>query len=208
MLSDCTEQLQSLEFTVSSCHSSSPLRRCFLVARWYVRASPPTTQSSGSMFSFRGDSILVALNTLGNHRYWLHFINGEMKAHRVSMTCEGHTLNPQQRQKKLERLLRPHLEPFNSLEPLRWLEGLADFKDQWPFGIAPGNETYRLKFLGVWLLGSMVQAQNMCGESLYCLRWEQQKMERWRRKGGLGGGKKTLRALHTARALSLPHAVD
>lgn len=101
--------------------STVPPGRCFLVARWHLKSSSPTTQNSGSTFSLRGDSVLVSLNTLGNHRPWLRFINGEMKAHRDSMTCEGHTLNPQQRQKKLERLLHPHLEPFNSLEPLRWL---------------------------------------------------------------------------------------
>ena len=74
--------------------------------------------------------IQVSLNILNTNMYRPSFINGELKAHRDLVTFAGHTLNEQQRWKKLESLLWPHLESFNSFDPLQWVEGLADFKDQ------------------------------------------------------------------------------
>lgn len=74
--------------------------------------------------------IQVSLNILEINMYRPNFINGELKAHRDLVTCTGHTLNEQQRWKKLERLLWPHLESFNSLDPLGRVLGVADFKDQ------------------------------------------------------------------------------
>lgn len=169
---------------------------------WIVpmASSGNNTQKSGGEFALC-KWLQVSLNTLKINMYRPSFINGELKAHRGLVTCAGHTLNEQQRCKKLERLLWPHLGSFNSSDPLWWVEGLADFKDRWTFG----NRAWQWN-IEAWI--PWVLAIPGCRLSLHfrsvCVSAENK--EGWRGAGQAGIGiQKGLRSLKPSKAPSPLH---